>query len=436
MMKRMLLTAAVAVLAANGASREGNASARFDAKLSPDEKIRQALNRLTFGARPGDIEAVRRLGVDKWIELQLHPERIAENPALAARLKPLATIDMETADILTKYFPQFPPGVVPANRVNLNELLPGAQFRKVFNGTAEERRAAIMALDPERRMKVLAMVPPNVVEGLPDLQKEQTAARRKQQEEQQMQMRRMRPPLVELLDAKQIPVALHGTAEQRAALFSSLDADKVQKIAAALPPDALAGQPDLRRLGAMLRQPQQVVIGDLREAKLYRALYSNRQLEEVLADFWFNHFNIFEGKDRVRAMLPSYVPPEPPKLVAPKATILIVEDEDSVRLPLSITLRKAGLTILEASDGHAALDLLRTYAGRIDILLLDITLPGISSRRIFEAARLLRPRPEVIVTSAYGREKAAASPAASVSHFIRKPYRLDDLMNLIRVVLS
>ena len=306
MMKRMLLTAAVAVLAANSASRDGNPPARFDAKLSPEEKIRQALNRLTFGARPGDMEAVRRLGVEKWIELQLHPERIAENPALAARLKPLATIDMETADILTKYFPQFPPGIVPPNRVNLTELLPGEQFRKVMNGTAEERRAAIMALDPEKRMKVLAMVPPNVVDGLPDLQKEQMAARRKQQDEQQMQMRRMRPPLNELLDAKQIQVALHGTAEQRAALLSTLDTDKIQKIAAALPPDALTGQPDLRRMGAMLRSPQQVVIADLREAKLYRALYSNRQLEEVLADFWFNHFNIFEGKERVRAMLPSY----------------------------------------------------------------------------------------------------------------------------------
>ena len=306
MMKRMLLAAAVAMLAANGASREGNPVARFDVKLSPEQRIRQALNRLTFGARPGDLEAVRRMGVEKWIELQLHPERIGENPALAARLKPLATIGMETADILTKYFPQFPPGVVPANRVNLNELLPGEQFRKVFNGTAEERRAAIMALDPEKRMKVLTMVPPNVVEGLPDLQKEQAAARRKQQDEQQMQMRRLRPPLNELLEPRQIQVALHGTAEQRAVLFSSLDSEKLTKVAAALPPDALASQPDLRRMGAMSRSPQQVVIADLREAKLYRALFSNRQLEEVLADFWFNHFNVFEGKDRVRATLASY----------------------------------------------------------------------------------------------------------------------------------
>src|SRR5260370_10817242 len=168
MMKRRLLAAAVVVLAANGASRDGIATARFDVKLSPEQRIRQALNRLTFGARPGDIEAVRRLGVEKWIELQLHPERIAENPALETRLKPLATIGMETADMLTKYFPQFPPGVLPLPRLNLNDLLPVDQFRKLFHGTAEERRAAIMALAPEKRIKVLAAMPPHFLQGLPD----------------------------------------------------------------------------------------------------------------------------------------------------------------------------------------------------------------------------------------------------------------------------
>jgi uncharacterized protein (DUF1800 family) len=211
---------------------------------------------------------------------------------------------MEPAEVFAKYYPQFPPGFVQP--VRLNELLPGEQFRKVFNGTAEERRAAIMALDPEKRMKVLATVPPNVVEGLPDLQKEQAAARQKMQEDRQMEMRRMRPPLNELLSPPQIQVALRGTPEQRATLFASMDADKLQRLAGSLPPDALASQPELRRIGTMSRAPQQVVINDLREAKLYRALDSNRQLEEVLADFWFNHFNIFEGKDRVRAMLASY----------------------------------------------------------------------------------------------------------------------------------
>ena len=147
---RLLLAAAAVVLAANGATPPGN-------KLSNEQKILHVLDRLTFGARPGDFEEVRRVGVEKSIELQLHPERIAENPALELRLKPLDTIRMETAEIFSGYIPAVPARIHPA--VRLNELLPGEQFRKVFNGTAEERRAAIMALDPEKRTKVLSAVP-------------------------------------------------------------------------------------------------------------------------------------------------------------------------------------------------------------------------------------------------------------------------------------
>jgi uncharacterized protein (DUF1800 family) len=60
-------------------------------------------------------------------------------------------------------------------------------------------------------------------------------------------------------------------------------------------------------MGEMSRQPQQVILDDLREAKLYRAIYSTRQLQEMLVDFWFNHFNVFEGKGfRFSALLASY----------------------------------------------------------------------------------------------------------------------------------
>ena len=74
-----------------------------------------------------------------------------------------------------------------------------------------------------------------------------------------IEMRRMRPPLNELLESKERDVALRGTAAERDALFASLDADKLQKVAAMLPPDALADRPDLRRMATMSRQPQQVV---------------------------------------------------------------------------------------------------------------------------------------------------------------------------------
>jgi hypothetical protein len=64
----------------------------------------------------------------------LHPERIAEDPQLEARLKPLATIRMESGEILTKYYLQMP--LRFPQPVRPNDLLPGDQYRKVFNGTA------------------------------------------------------------------------------------------------------------------------------------------------------------------------------------------------------------------------------------------------------------------------------------------------------------
>ncbi|HVV47095.1 MAG TPA: DUF1800 domain-containing protein, partial [Bryobacteraceae bacterium] len=146
----------------------------------------------------------------------------------------------------------------------------------------------------------------NVVEGLPELKKERDEARKKQQEDRMMQMRRLRPPPNELLGPQDAAIAQRGSFEQRAALFASLPPDKLRKVAASLQPDALAGWPELRRISTMSRQPQQVVLTDLRDARLYRAIYSNRQLEEVLTDFWFNHFNVFEAKDRALSMLTSY----------------------------------------------------------------------------------------------------------------------------------
>ncbi|HVV46982.1 MAG TPA: DUF1800 family protein, partial [Bryobacteraceae bacterium] len=166
--QRLLLAAAALAAGAHAASVNRHAVDRssvnrFETRLSPELKIRQAIDRLTFGARPDDFEQVRRMGLQKWIELQLHPERIPENPLLETRLKPLESLTLDSAEILRQYFPQFPPGFI--RPTPLNDLLPGDQLRQVFGGTAEERRTAIMALDPEKRMKVLAVVGDNVVEG-------------------------------------------------------------------------------------------------------------------------------------------------------------------------------------------------------------------------------------------------------------------------------
>src|SRR5712692_2737608 len=75
----------------------------FRHKLSKDNQILHALDRLTFGPRKGDVESVRKMGLKKWIELQLHPERIPENPELAKKLEPLESLRMTAADSAQRF---------------------------------------------------------------------------------------------------------------------------------------------------------------------------------------------------------------------------------------------------------------------------------------------------------------------------------------------
>src|SRR5689334_13205528 len=81
--------------------------AAFSRKLSKDEQIRHALDRLTFGPRPGDFDRVRKMGVKKWIDQQLHPDRISENPVLTAKLAALETIRLSPLEVWRSY-PQTP----------------------------------------------------------------------------------------------------------------------------------------------------------------------------------------------------------------------------------------------------------------------------------------------------------------------------------------
>src|SRR5579872_2911078 len=247
------------------------AGGRFDTKLSKDQQIIQAVNRLTFGPRPGDVEETRRLGVEKWVDLQLHPDRIPENPVLEEKLKPLETLRMEPGDIIAAY-PQNNPALM-FRQTPLNELLSQDQVRQILNSTAEERRAALDALTPEKRKQVLTVLAPQQLIGLPDIQKEAEAVRQEQQAERQKQIRKLMPQLNDLLTQDQIQTALRGNTDQLRELFSFLDPEKRQQVAAALPPQALAQLPEYRRMGLKSRQPQQVVSGDLKEGKVFRALY-------------------------------------------------------------------------------------------------------------------------------------------------------------------
>jgi two-component system, cell cycle sensor histidine kinase and response regulator CckA len=84
--------------------------------------------------------------------------------------------------------------------------------------------------------------------------------------------------------------------------------------------------------------------------------------------------------------------------------------------------------VVEASDGSDAMNLIRANTESIDLLLLDVTLPGLSSREVLEETRGIRPDLTVALTSAYGKETVDATFAGlRVRHFIRKAFQLGDL---------
>ncbi|HEY1303977.1 MAG TPA: DUF1800 domain-containing protein [Vicinamibacterales bacterium] len=276
---------------------------RFDQRLTPDRQILHTINRLTFGARTRDLAEVRRLGVEKWIDLQLHPERIPENPELAARLKQLTTLELATWQILEKY-QQAPVLIRPVQPLAGFTSLQVCKLTQ--GGTAEERRSVIDSLSSDRRQQFLAFGPPQALEGLADIQQEAAAARQAEQQARMMEIRKLMPPLMDLLMPDQIRIARTGTDAEKLALFDSLDAEKRQQVIRSLGPQVLANLPNLRRESMAVGQPQVYVNSELVDNKLFRALYSNRQLEEVLVDFWMNHFNVFNGKGPERLLLTSF----------------------------------------------------------------------------------------------------------------------------------
>jgi uncharacterized protein (DUF1800 family) len=245
--------------------------------MAPDQKILQALNRLTFGPRPGDIATISQSGLDQWIEQQLHPADIPENPALEAKLAPLDTLRMTTAEMTRKYpAPQivkamidgrlpFPPD--PESHYMLRKLV--ARF--------ERKQAADQS---------------GKATGVPDLNSDGIQGGWQLEDSQKLVLDQGKPP-------EQAALLESMPEREQYDLLDSLPNAKRQRLYA-------AASPDLRRKILIFNGPVQVVNHDLTEAKLLRAAYSNRQLEQVLTDFWYNHFNVFLDKGSDRYMVTSY----------------------------------------------------------------------------------------------------------------------------------
>jgi uncharacterized protein (DUF1800 family) len=161
----------------------------------------------------------------------------------------------------------------------------------------DERRTLISSLPDVVRKAVLLALPARALEGLPDLQAQAFNVRAAEQ-------RRLRPPLMEILSEPEIMTLMRGTDAEKATLLASLDSERRAQTLRQVPPNSLPEA--FRREAIVLGRPDQLSFVELTEAKVLRAAYSNRQLEEVLVDFWFNHFNVFSGKGPVRTLLTSY----------------------------------------------------------------------------------------------------------------------------------
>ena len=216
------------------------AAKKPNAKLSEDQRTLHVLNRLGFGARPGDVERVKAMGVDKYIELQLNPEKIDDSAAVA-KLQNLETLRMSTAELYERY-PQ--PG----------QLLKQLQNRGALPAdlaTARDNRVNGKAADKDAMKAADAMVTGSGSAN-PNAKPANAAA-------------------------DQNPM---NNPQYRQAVMEYYRENNLR--------------------------PAQFLTGELQMSRILRAVYSERQLQEVMVDFWTNHFNVFAGKGADRWLLTSY----------------------------------------------------------------------------------------------------------------------------------
>jgi uncharacterized protein (DUF1800 family) len=291
--------------------------------MDDDKRIVHALNRLTFGVRPGDVERVRAMGLDKWLEQQLHPDRI-DDSAMEARLAPFRTLRMSTKDMVEN-FP--PPQIVklvengkmgmpsdPAKRAiyqsRILAMEENQQQKKLEaaskNNNSTPSIPAKADKDPGQDMKSDSDTKADAdaksdsevkADNPPEMTPQQK--RRLKQREDAMYADLASDTLLKMQPDERYKAILKMSPQERLDLAREYRGPRAQQLIDGM-------KPEQQETIQAIMNPQQVVSGELTEAKLLRAIYSERQLEEVMTDFWYNHFNVFIGKGPDRYMITAY----------------------------------------------------------------------------------------------------------------------------------
>jgi uncharacterized protein (DUF1800 family) len=317
----LILLVSAVWLAASDKKSKANSHEK-NATLSPmgdDKKIVHALNRFTFGVRPGDVERVRAIGLEKWFDEQLHPDKI-DDSAVEARLAPFRTLKMSTREMVEN----FPPPQLVRQIENGRRGLPSDPAKRAIYETRiaeyerrqENKEAKSAAVKPadvktdapaDMADKEMNAASPSSASDTPAPMKmdpadpQMTSSQRQQQKraEDAMYADIDNSGLLDKSPDERYKAILKMPVDERIDLRRTYRGERALKLIDGM-------KPEQRETVEAIVQPQAVVGGELSEAKLLRAIYSDRQLEEVMTDFWYNHFNIFIGKGPDRYMINAY----------------------------------------------------------------------------------------------------------------------------------
>jgi uncharacterized protein (DUF1800 family) len=283
-------------------------------QIQGDERVLHVLNRFTFGPRPGDVAAVHAMGVKEWFERQLNPLSI-DDSGLDARLSMFPAMQMEQAELMQRY----PSPAVLRQMIAKDEPLPADPVERAIY-------ADQIAFYKAAKAKKEA---------------EQAAAGKNVAGEDGMASAGVDGPTAKGADEMKKNAALPGDgvdpatpamATHEEQLYSGLEAVKVinlppdqrmQRILA-MPPEELVRfrkslsrsellaaadglSPMQRETLAALQGSPRMIGAELLETRMLRDIYSERQLEAVMTDFWLNHFNVYIKKNQNEPfLLPAY----------------------------------------------------------------------------------------------------------------------------------
>ena len=273
--------------AAKGAERKA-----YSGQIQGDERLLHALKRFTFGPRPGDVEAVKKMGLDAWFEEQLHPAAI-NNTALQVRLADFPAMTWSAQDLLYR---------LPSNAV-IRQVIDGKApmpDKGALYAVYENAVTRVTAKRQEKEQKAAVAEATNVpVQAMAGMQ---TAGAPDTMASGQMSQAADAKSADPAVDPKLVSTVLALPPRDRVLRLMKMPQPQLEGFVKSLkgPERQLLMSdltPDLKETVGALENPERVVVEELMAQRLLRDVYSNAQVQEVMTDFWLNHFNVFLRKN-------------------------------------------------------------------------------------------------------------------------------------------